>query len=65
MLVVKDQTTARSIYMQRNLDEKFKSMSNHTHFFRVFFGSVEGTLKIFPGMVLILCKLNQHKLIHQ
>nr|PNR36233.1 hypothetical protein PHYPA_022084 [Physcomitrium patens] len=36
--------------MQRNLDEKFKSMSNHTHFFRVFFGSVEGTLKIFPGM---------------
>ncbi|XP_024357414.1 uncharacterized protein [Physcomitrium patens] len=49
-LVQQDQTTARSVCAQRKLDASFKNMTNSTHFFRVFFGSVDGSSRLYPGM---------------
>jgi len=44
----------QGICAQRNLDSLFQKHSNNTNFFQLYFGSVDGTFRIFPGMVIIV-----------
>ncbi|KAG0592527.1 hypothetical protein KC19_1G259900 [Ceratodon purpureus] len=51
-VVDKDSTrTARTVCTHRTLDNYFKnsSMNDSTHLFRVYFGAVDGTFRIYPG----------------
>jgi len=42
------------ICAQRKLDPFFGTISNNTDFFRAFFGSVDGTTRVFPGSVMFV-----------
>jgi len=53
------QRQLRGICAQRNLDSLFQKHSNNSDFFQLYFGSVDGTFRIFPGMVMIVAVLKK------
>lgn len=51
-----NENIAQTVCSQRTLDDHFRksTISNSSHLFRIYFGYVDGTTRLYPGLVLIL-----------